>query len=297
MASRRMFDREIMELDNFVDMPTSTRLLYVYICLDADDEGFLGSPKRVMRAFGGSEDDIKILIAKGFLVTFESGVVVITNWNEHNKIRADRIKPTRFTIEKEQLQVAVTQELNSRNDTLSTNGGHNDENCPHSIGKVSIGKVSIGKVSIDTPKSPRGKKEKVDLPNYLTDIKEWEVYVRGVFNNFYTSDKNKKYITVTYPNLNFIATLQLSLEYWKTEEAMEKKVKAYKKSKTKNLNWTSTIKTSINGNGRKIYHPKDFNNQQPVKVIPKTTPIQSQTEPTEEFDKNGFNNLMDELKI
>lgn len=136
MANRRMFEREIMELDDFVDMPASTRLLYVYIALDADDEGFLGSPKKVMRAFGGSEDDIKILIAKGFLIAFESGVVVVTHWHEHNKIRKDRIKATRYIEEKQSLQLVDLQWQKPSDNQVSTK-------CQPSDNQMSA-QVSIG---------------------------------------------------------------------------------------------------------------------------------------------------------
>ncbi len=145
MAQRRMFEREIMELDDFVDMPTSTRLLYVYINLDADDEGFLGSPKKIMRAFGGSSDDMKILIAKGFLIAHESGVIVVTHWHEHNKLRKDRIKPTRYLEEKQTLELVENQWVQPSVNQVSTKCQTNDR-----LVEVSIGEVSIVKDSIDT---------------------------------------------------------------------------------------------------------------------------------------------------
>jgi len=97
-----MFDRAIIETDNFLDLPTSCKALYFLLGMEADDEGFV-SPKRVTRLYGGSDDDIKILSAKNFVIPFESGVVVITDWNENNYLDSNRIKPTRYKEEKNKI--------------------------------------------------------------------------------------------------------------------------------------------------------------------------------------------------
>jgi hypothetical protein len=83
MAQKRMFDRAIIDTDKFMDMSMSTKALYFLLGMEADDEGFV-SYKKVMRIHGGNEDDIKVLVAKNFLIKFESGVVVITDWNKNN---------------------------------------------------------------------------------------------------------------------------------------------------------------------------------------------------------------------
>ena len=102
MASKRMFDKAIIDTDKFTDMPMSTKALYFLLGMEADDHGFV-SPRRVMRVHGGGDDDLKILIAKGFLIYFETGVIVITDWHRHNKIRKERIKPTEYQNELLQL--------------------------------------------------------------------------------------------------------------------------------------------------------------------------------------------------
>lgn len=94
-----MFDRAIMEMDKFMDLPISAKALYFLLGMEADDEGFV-SYKRVIRIHGGNEDDIKILVAKEFLLFFESGVVVITDWNANNYLDKNRLKPTRYQKEK-----------------------------------------------------------------------------------------------------------------------------------------------------------------------------------------------------
>lgn len=77
MAERRMFAKTIIDSDNFLDMPMSSRLLYYDLSMRADDDGFVNSPKKIMRITGANDDDLKILIAKNFIIPFESGVVVI----------------------------------------------------------------------------------------------------------------------------------------------------------------------------------------------------------------------------
>ena len=97
-----MFSPEIVCSDEFLDMPISSRDLYYQLGMRADDDGFI-QPRSVMRQVGSSNDDLKVLLSKRFLLTFESGVVVIKHWLIHNMIRGDRYKPTRFQEEKKVL--------------------------------------------------------------------------------------------------------------------------------------------------------------------------------------------------
>lgn len=100
-----MFSKTIIDSDLFLDMPTSTRLLYFDLSMRADDDGFVNSPKKIIRMTGASEDDLRILISKNFIIPFESGVVVIKHWKIHNYIRKDRYKPTMCIDEKQQLGI------------------------------------------------------------------------------------------------------------------------------------------------------------------------------------------------
>ena len=104
MAQRRMFSRKITETDHFLEMPLSSQALYFHLNMDADDEGFIDKAKTIQRTIGASDDDMKLLIAKGFLIPFESGVVVIRHWRIHNYIQADRFQATIHQNEKEQLE-------------------------------------------------------------------------------------------------------------------------------------------------------------------------------------------------
>ena len=135
MAERRMFAKTIIDSDAFLDMPMSAQALYFHMAMRADDDGFLNNPKKVQRMVGASDDDLKILLAKRFLICFESGVVVIKHWRIHNYIQKDRYKPTVYQEEKNLL-------------TVKDNGVYTECIQIGDTGKVSIDKVSIDKDSI-----------------------------------------------------------------------------------------------------------------------------------------------------
>jgi len=105
MAERRMFAKTIVDSDAFLDMPLSAQALYFHLSMRADDDGFVNNPKKIQRMIGASDDDYKILIAKSFILLFESGVIVIKHWRINNYIRGDRYKETVYTEEKEFLTV------------------------------------------------------------------------------------------------------------------------------------------------------------------------------------------------
>lgn len=103
MANRRMFSIDIIDTDDFLAMPATARLLYYDLSMRADDEGFVGSAKKIMTFTGAKEDDIRVLVSRGYLIPFDSGVVVITHWHLNNSIRSDRSHETRYQREKAQL--------------------------------------------------------------------------------------------------------------------------------------------------------------------------------------------------
>lgn len=100
MAQRRMFSKDIVRSDAFLDMPPSTQLLYFHLGMEADDDGFIGNNKMVARLAGSSNDDIKLLIAKRFILAFPSGVVVVKHWKINNYIQSDRYRQTKYLQEK-----------------------------------------------------------------------------------------------------------------------------------------------------------------------------------------------------
>ena len=100
-----MFTMKIVDSDAFLDMPLSTQCLYFHLNMRADDDGFIGNPKKIMRMIGASEDDLKILLAKKFLIIFENNIVVIKHWWMHNTLIKDRYHETSYTDEKNQLKI------------------------------------------------------------------------------------------------------------------------------------------------------------------------------------------------
>lgn len=102
-----MFDKAIIDTDRFMDLPMSAKAIYFLMGIEADDEGFV-SPKKVLRVHGGNEDDVRVLITKGFLIPFDSGVVVITDWNKNNWLDSRRIRSTEYKREKSML--ALTED-------------------------------------------------------------------------------------------------------------------------------------------------------------------------------------------
>ena len=139
MAERRMFAKSIVMSDAFLDLDFSARCLYYSLCMVADDDGFVNNSKSVVRQTGASKADLDKLIEERFILSFESGVVVIKGWKVNNYIPKDRYKETQYKTEKATL-------------TINEKGMYTE--CIQSVYKmdtqVSIGKVSIGKVNITT---------------------------------------------------------------------------------------------------------------------------------------------------
>ena len=105
MAERRMFAKTIVLSDAFLDMPMSARCLYFTLGMLADDDGFVNSPKSIMRQCGASTDDMNLLIAKKFVLVFDDGVIVIKHWRINNYLRSDRYAETKYIEHKEELSV------------------------------------------------------------------------------------------------------------------------------------------------------------------------------------------------
>lgn len=139
MAERRMFAKTIIDSDAFLDMPLSTQALYFHLSMRADDDGFINNPKKVQRSIGCSADDLKVLIAKNFIIPFESGVVVIKHWKIHNYIRNDRYKETVYQEEK-----SLLDEKENKAYTLGIPDGYQMDTQVR-LGKDSLGKDREGK--------------------------------------------------------------------------------------------------------------------------------------------------------
>lgn len=146
MAERRMFAKTIIDSDAFIDMPVTARLLYYDLAMRADDDGFVNSPKKIMRMIGASQDDLSILIMRKFILPFDNGVVVIKHWRIHNYIRKDTYCSTPYIDEKSMLELDENKAYKFKVNESSTD-------CQRIVDvastQVRLVKDSIDKDSID----------------------------------------------------------------------------------------------------------------------------------------------------
>ena len=208
MAERRMFTQKITESDAFLDMPLSTQALYFHLCMNADDDGFVKNPKRIARMMGAGDDDMKLLIAKAFVIAYESGVIVIKHWRMHNLLRKDRYNETEYTSEKSMLYVkkngAYTLDEEKGNpldpakknswqpngNQMATKWQPNGTTGKERIGKDSKGKDRLGKYN--KGESVRGEKAERFVPPDVNQVQEYcDSRNNGIdaqtFVDFYTS--------------------------------------------------------------------------------------------------------------
>ena len=176
LAERRMFAKKITESDAFLDMPSSTQMLYFHLSMNADDDGFVNNPKKIQRMCGASDDDFKLLVAKSFVILFESGIIVIKHWKMHNYIQSDRYRPTDYVDEKSMLGVKRNKAYTLDENKMYTKCIQDVSVGKDSIGKDSIGKDSIGKDSIGKDsigESVRGGKAKRFIPPTVEEVESY----------------------------------------------------------------------------------------------------------------------------
>lgn len=161
MAERRMFAKTIIDSDAFLEMPTTSQLLYFHLAMRADDDGFVNKPKSLMRMVGCKDDDLKLLFVKKFLIPFESGVVVIKHWKIHNYIRKDTYTETKYKEERATLELdensayrlAETSPLQLRDESVTS------PSTQDRLGQVSTGKDSVGEdIEAASPPPSRSKR-------------------------------------------------------------------------------------------------------------------------------------------
>ena len=178
VADRRMFSKTIIDSDAFLDMPLSTQALYFHLSMRADDDGFVNNPRKIQRMIGSSDDDLKLLMVKQFLIAFESGVVVIKHWKIHNYIRNDRYKPTIYQEERKQLEEGETKAYE-----LGIPNGYQTDT------QVRLGKISIDKDSLVEDSLPSA-----PVPDKPTRHKY------GFYKNVLLSDEDMEKLKTEFPH-------------------------------------------------------------------------------------------------
>jgi hypothetical protein len=162
-----MFAKSIIDSDLFLDMPQSAQCLYFHLSMRADDDGFVNSPRKIQRTIGASEDDCRLLVAKKFIIPFETGVVVIRHWRIHNYIQKDRYKETMYQKEKSSLVQAASGAYELA-----------ETECIQDVYKldtqVRLGKDRIVKTSLDNGNEAEKKeKRKRFTPPSVNEVREY----------------------------------------------------------------------------------------------------------------------------
>ncbi|HFN1725430.1 replisome organizer [Enterococcus faecium] len=194
MAERRMFAKTIIDSDAFLDMPLSTQALYFHLSMRADDDGFINNPKKIQRMVGCGDDDLKLLMAKRFILVFESGVIVIKHWKIHNYIRNDRYKPTLYQDEKALLAdkdnkaYTFAEELSKHDEKL---GIPDDNQAVYQMDtQVRLGKDRLGKDSKEIKDVTPSKKSKAKPIRHKY----------GEYKNVLLSDEQMEKLKTEFPN-------------------------------------------------------------------------------------------------
>jgi hypothetical protein len=158
-----MFAKTIVDSDAFLDMPLSAQALYFHLSIRADDDGFVNNPKKIQRVINASDDDLKLLIAKRFIIVFESGVIVIKHWKIHNYIQKDRYKETVYREEKNLLEIKKNGAYTIKNSSSSLP----DTSCIQN-GYSLEAQVRLGKVSLELGKDSMGEKSERPMVKKFT---------------------------------------------------------------------------------------------------------------------------------
>ena len=183
MAEKRMFSNRVIDTDEFLEMPATAQMLYFHLSMNADDDGFVGKPKTIMRMCRASQDDLTVLLGKQFVISFNTGVIVIRHWKIHNFIRKDTYQPTIYEKEKEMLSLdksdayslehhqdeSVTSPLQVRNESVTRPLRVRDESVTSPLQVRNVDKNSIEKVREDKVREDKKRKEDLFetlLPNY-----------------------------------------------------------------------------------------------------------------------------------
>lgn len=192
MAEKRMFSLSVVDTDWFLDLPLSTQALYFHLNMRADDDGFVDAPNSIVRKIGASKNDFDLLVAKRYVLKFESGIIVIKHWRMHNTIRQDRYKPTQF---QEELKTLSIKENKSYTD-WQPSGNQVATKCGQNVSADIDIDLDIDK-ELDINKLYLGQKTCEDISKKEELFESfWKVYPRKVgkekCRNWFKSHKPKQ---------------------------------------------------------------------------------------------------------
>ena len=206
VAERRMFAKSIIDSDAFLDMPITARLLYYDLAMRADDDGFVNSPKKIMRIVGAAQDDLKLLAVKKFIIPFENGVVVIKHWRIHNYIRKDMYHETKYKEEKGQL-------ILDENNAYSLPNRSTLQVCNEVVTNPST-QVRLGKDSIENNICSKTHQKEID--DFFESV--WDLYIRKEGKSSVSKKAKEEIFNVGFERMK--ACIE---RYAKQKEGYEKK--------------------------------------------------------------------------
>lgn len=143
MAQKRMFDKTLIDSDLFIDLPIPSQCLYFHLSMRADDEGFVGNVKGILRLIGFKDEDLRPLVDRKFILIFQTGVIVIRHWKINNYLRNDRCKATNYKNEKMLLKENTDGVYALKNKESNTLVYQQTTSSIPSIEENSIDKISI----------------------------------------------------------------------------------------------------------------------------------------------------------
>ena len=206
-----MFSKTIIDSDAFLDMHQSTQLLYFHLSMRADDDGFINNPKSIMRNVKCSEDDLKLLAMKKFIIPFENGIVVIKHWKINNYIRSDRYNETKYKNELSMLNVDENNAYSLSSQQKLISGIPDDNQVPDSCqpnGDTLDTQVRLGKVSIESTIVEKTILHELStVQGYPFDYKKDLDYIRT--------------LTVEFPTKNLLETVK-SWKVWLFDHPLKK---------------------------------------------------------------------------
>lgn len=211
-----MFAKTIIDSDAFLDMDLSTQALYFHLAMRADDEGFVNNPKRIMRTIGAIQNDYYVLLERNFIISFQSGIIVIKHWKMHNYIRKDRLKKTAYQEEKNMLETKDNGSYKLANNIGQSNVSQMSVKCQHRLGKDRLDKNRVGKDSINNnvKNDCTIETSKNDINTFFESV--WKLYPNKKGKGQVSDTKKKKLYEFGYD------TIAKCIERYKSELEKDK---------------------------------------------------------------------------
>lgn len=168
MANKRMFSIDVTETDTFLEMPLTAQALYFHLAMRGDDDGFVSNPRSIMRVTGCNENDLKALVESGYIITFRSGVIVISDWKVNNYLRGDRYKPTTF-----QNELSMLTETANKRYILGSDGQRSTVGIPNGnqlSTQYSIGENRAVVDAATTATAPRTDSDLAEIVQHFQEV-------------------------------------------------------------------------------------------------------------------------------